>query len=952
MSGRPEEGIYGNLESQSSNFSQGGRRRARSEFEGETDYSSATRRRLEEMHRPQWTMSSRVEDILLEGSTNRTDMKLNEFLRSKLGGTAAVGEDYNVTMEAFVQEPDAYVQDQQFLRRIVNLTAYQLLKIELERELEKRKILLEAIHKLDDEGVFSLEQWRDYEGKDTVTPHAKGKLNGVLTQVQREEKREAEERLRREEEEIQRRLQEMKYTISTTIEEVLFKGGVRVKERKLNDFLLVRFGGRGVVDTKDNVVLEEFVKEPARYIHDAGVLNEIKTTDAYLRIEGAVRDEKDKEEDVRRLKQAGVSNLQKWSEAAEQIKESVHEITKSFLDAAAEEARNPTSTVVSIKLEGVYESVYNARWHHVMEVPDDNGMGMKVEEGKPEQSWTYKEVGQTLEKDDGVQQSGTPRIRLMVLTSDKRWPYTMNGPHRAGIDLCVNCEVERVWQIVERDLTKWFSNFDSTLNPSPVPCVLIGTPGIGKSMNAGSYLLYQLLQCDVRKLQVVVQCFGETAYVFDKTSRAVRKYEGEITSKNVISSLWRCGMKGYIIYDVAKIGTPPDAGFAPYDGWGMIVVSSPKVNNYAKWENQLQAARIIMNCPDEMDVKAMCAWMKRGLDPDEQAEYWRMVEKHMDKVGPIPRHIFDENKYGKRTKDVTRALRWINIGDQGKYFTQGGEQWYSEDPSHKLVKIVRVREDGPFEDFSNAPICTYLGVLTLSRLAKVLSPHDIFFLVLGMKNVVQSAALKKYALTVFLSVEFVTSIVKDLKELQPPSPSKPRSSVLTLNPHGYPTEAAAITELKFIDRPQELKYRVLYIPTFPTFPLVDGFFFLKSPRRTLVGLQMTTAGGHHTTASTVRQFTECLASYFDGWEELSRDISWDIIYIQHADSKPMKNWQRCDYVNPRNKTDAEKKIVAFWNGRVHQYQVILKGKFPEAIKFSHDGLPEGDEKGKKIEKNK
>ncbi|PWU89181.1 putative retrotransposon hot spot protein (RHS) [Trypanosoma cruzi] len=260
--------------------------------------------------------------------------------------------------------------------------------------------------------------------RDTITPLARGIPNGVLTQVLREEKREAEERLRREEEEMQRRLQEMKYTISTTIEEVLFKGGVRVKERKLNDFLLVRFGGRGVVDTKDNVVLEEFVKEPARYIHDAGVLNEIKTTDAYLRIEGAVRDEMDKEEDVRRLKQAGVSNLQKWSEAAEQIKESVHEITKSFLDAAAEEARNPTSTVVSIKLEGVYESVYNARWHHVVEVTGGEGTEMEIHEGEPPQSWTYKEVGRTLEKDDGAEQSGAPRPRLMVLTSDKAWPYS------------------------------------------------------------------------------------------------------------------------------------------------------------------------------------------------------------------------------------------------------------------------------------------------------------------------------------------------------------------------------------------------------------------------------------------------------------------------------------------------------------------------------------------------
>ncbi|RNE97524.1 retrotransposon hot spot (RHS) protein, partial [Trypanosoma cruzi] len=99
MSGRPEEGLYGNVASQSSNVSQGGRRRTRSEFEGDTDYSSNTRRRLEGMYRPQWTMSSSVEDILLEGSTNRTDMKLNDFLRSNLGGRVAVDEEYNVTMQ-------------------------------------------------------------------------------------------------------------------------------------------------------------------------------------------------------------------------------------------------------------------------------------------------------------------------------------------------------------------------------------------------------------------------------------------------------------------------------------------------------------------------------------------------------------------------------------------------------------------------------------------------------------------------------------------------------------------------------------------------------------------------------------------------------------------------------------------------------------------------------------
>ncbi|PWU83231.1 putative retrotransposon hot spot (RHS) protein [Trypanosoma cruzi] len=154
MSGRPEEGIYGNVESQSSNVSQGGRRRTRSEFEGDTDYSSTTRIRLEGMYRPQWTMSSTVEDILLGGSTNRTDMKLNEFIRSNFGEEWVVERNGNVTMQAFVRRPNAYVQDQQLLEEILDLPAYQV---------------LEAIYKLHHEGVFFLRQWNEYKRKDTVT---------------------------------------------------------------------------------------------------------------------------------------------------------------------------------------------------------------------------------------------------------------------------------------------------------------------------------------------------------------------------------------------------------------------------------------------------------------------------------------------------------------------------------------------------------------------------------------------------------------------------------------------------------------------------------------------------------------------------------------------------------------------------------------------------------------
>ncbi|EKF29536.1 retrotransposon hot spot (RHS) protein, putative [Trypanosoma cruzi marinkellei] len=284
------------------------------------------------------------------------------------------------------------------------------------------------------------------------------------------------------------------------------------------------------------------------------------------------------QKDVRELLDRGVNNLLGWSKAAAAVKAGVHNFTKNSLDAALEELRRQT-TEAAIKLEGLYESVYDAKWSHVVEPSDGEkqktGTGMVVREGEPPHSWTYKKVGGILEKYDGVQQSGAAPPRLMVLTSDKGWPYTLNASQGPIKDFFVNCEVDRVWQIVSSDLTEWFDNFDLSRNPSPLLRLLIGTPGIGKSMAAGSYLLYQLLHCNVEKIRVV-HCFGDTAYVFDKTAQTVTQYEGAIASKIVVRSFWQRGMKGYIIYDVAKKGTPPDKTFFAPQRIGHDCVVTPK----------------------------------------------------------------------------------------------------------------------------------------------------------------------------------------------------------------------------------------------------------------------------------------------------------------------------------------------------------------------------------------
>ncbi|KAF5219806.1 putative retrotransposon hot spot (RHS) protein [Trypanosoma cruzi] len=200
-----------------------------------------------------------------------------------------------------------------------------------------------------------------------------------------------------------------------------------------------------------------------------------------------------------------------------------------------------------------------------------------------------------------------------------------------------------------------------------------------------------------------------------RPSRAVTRYSDEDICISELKSLRGHGRNVYIIYDVAKEGTPPPRHFAPTSGWGMIAVSFPKVTNCDGWAKQPQAARIIVNCPDEMDVKAMCAWTTRDGAKEKQAEYWKEVKKHMYLLGPIPRHVFDEEAFRGRCGAVKFALQSINEVTVKEHFSRGGESpWYSEDPSHKLVKVVREIYAGGVVLF-NAPISAYLEERALER---------------------------------------------------------------------------------------------------------------------------------------------------------------------------------------------------------------------------------------------
>ncbi|EAN94683.1 retrotransposon hot spot (RHS) protein, putative [Trypanosoma cruzi] len=913
MSGRPESVQGGNVEIRVPTVPQGDcRKRTRPESYTDTYHPAATCGGVGKRQQTKWTLDSRVEDVLLGGKDRITSMGLNEFLCNFLGGRGVVDANEDVSMEMFLTNPMLFSNGETLSCTLAEFPLCRAMKM-----------LLEAAYTLKGEGVFLLAQWRNFEGKDTVTPIAKGALDAALLLWREEAEREAEKRARRKAKERTRQKQQIKITLSTNIEDVLLRGRVRAKNMKLNDFLTVELGGRGVVDANRNVLLEEFVRDPERYIGDEGLLNEIKTLYNYVRMEIAVRKEMTFCEDLRSLCDKGVDNLLKWSEAAAEVKASVNGITKHTLDAALVDVRNPKTTSAPIYLEGLYESVYNARWHHVVEVPGGEGTGLEVREGEPAQPWTYKAVGDTFEKNNGVEQSGAAPSRLMVLTSDKGWPYSWKWEEHKFIHDCyVNSEVDRVWQIVKGDLTEWFSSHGRT-EFTPKKRVLIGTPGIGKSMAASSYLLYQLLHYDIKKLRVVVHCFGATAYVFNKTIQTVTKCEGNEISKIVLYGLWQRGIKGYIIYDVTWQETPPASYFASFREWGMIVVSSPNLDNYDGWATQVRAERIIMNCPDEMDVKAMCAWMKRDETKKKQAECWKMVEERMEKVGPLPQHIFRAEDFKARFGAVENALEAINSRyADSRFILPGRGLWYSKDPSEKLVRIVRIRGEVGLERFRNAPICYFLGSRSANILAKAMSEKGFLLLVLGSRKTISSACTDRFCLHALILDGFVSAMAEELKELRPPAHDI-QDTVMKANPVAHPTEICEIPGVEGINEKQNINYQVLYMPVARDFPLVDCFFFVESPRRTLVGLRMTTAGEHHTTTSTVWQFTQYLSEFFNGWGEFSQGLSWEIIYVQDADGTPMNDWQRCDVVDPPSVGDVDhERIAEFWE-TTHQYQFAL-----------------------------
>ncbi|EKF98839.1 retrotransposon hot spot (RHS) protein, putative, partial [Trypanosoma cruzi] len=247
-------------------------------------------------------------------------------------------------------------------------------------------------------------------------------------------------------------------------------------------------------------------------------------------------------------------------------------------------------------------------------------------------------------------------------------------------------------------------------------------------MNAGSYLLYQLLHCDAEKLPMVAYVVADRKFLFDKTTKTVTKYSAASNIVDILDGFSGRGVKGYIIYDVALKGYQPPAGL-PCKGWGMIVVTSPNKNNYESWAKLVRAKQIIINCPDGSDVRAMCVWMKHnGQLAEEEADYWKKVNGRMDKVGPLLRYIFDDSEYKDRIDSCKSKVNSMNLLDTYYYSILGTNEVCDDSHiSHKVVKVKRLRGGNNLELPLNVLISSYLGNLVTCKLAELMAPNDFIY---------------------------------------------------------------------------------------------------------------------------------------------------------------------------------------------------------------------------------
>ncbi|CCD18217.1 retrotransposon hot spot (RHS) protein, putative [Trypanosoma vivax Y486] len=468
----------------------------------------------------------------------------------------------------------------------------------------------------------------------------------------------------------------------------------------------------------------------------------------------------------------GITNFQQWGGADENadakravrnelVDDWLWNKTRGLLDAAfsvAKDAETRKRVVMSeseaaVFVPGAFESVVNARWSHVLSGEAGMPLGMRVVGGLPENVWSYDEVNYSpwpLDVNRQAPRSG--KLEIMVLSSEEGWPYTQfknerrsvknnAGVGRGGVlnaptskAVYIRREVVRVWYIVEKAMRAWYIERKLV---EPRTCIVIGTPGIGKSFACGSFLLHRLLHYEGGLLDVVAYFIRDGAYVIHNARPGVPgcvvKYSVKSTAVLKINEMASC-KRGFVIVDISEKGEVPSREL-PTNFWPTVVLTSPDVNHYEQWMKDRNDKLIYVNCDDERDLKAFVAWQKlfplgqdAGITDElckEISDEWKRVKQRIEQVGPLPRFVLNAGSYESRRSQIHNAISDITLNNKAPYMgiLRMNSEWQSDHVSHKLVKLVRVREDLNDETYRCVPLSSDIHERVHRRMLKIVEEN-------------------------------------------------------------------------------------------------------------------------------------------------------------------------------------------------------------------------------------
>ncbi|KAH8616178.1 putative retrotransposon hot spot protein 4 (RHS4) [Trypanosoma vivax] len=782
-----------------------------------------------------------------------------------------------------------------------------------------------------------------------------------------------------------------RWTLSSRVRDVLLDG-VPPPEEVLLSECLERVGCDERV-ANGNVRMDVVIQRPERFIPDADLremilsLPECQTYALVYRV-------------VPLLEGNGITNFQQWGGADENtdakravrnelVDDRLWNKTRGLLDAAfsvAKDAEARKRVVMSeseaaVFVPGAFESVVNARWSHVLSGEAGMPHGMRVVGGLPENVWSYDEVNYSpwpLEVNRQAPRNG--KLEIMVLSSEAGWPYTRfknerrsvknnAGVGRGGVlnaptskAVYIRREVVRVWYIVEEQTRAWYIERKLV---EPRTCIVIGTPGIGKSFACGSFLLYQLLHYEGGLLDVVAYFIRDGAYVIHNARPGVPgcvvKYSDQRAAVLKINEMASC-KRGFVIVDISEKGEVPSREL-PTNFWPTVVLTSPDVNHYEQWMKDRNDKLIYVNCDDERDLKAFVAWQKlfplgqdAGITDElckEISDEWKRVKQRIEQVGPLPRFVLNAGSYESRRSQIHKAINAITLNNKAPYMDilRMNSEWQSDHVSHKLVKLVRVREDLNDETYRCVPLSSDIHERVHRRMLKIVEENWMLLGGLVSADCRSAVLLELLAFDAFRYSDVTRAVVDKLVYLQRDGEERKKSALAKFNEKQLRLKSSkclGTAENSFV---KKCKYYVLYKPSVDNFPVADGFFFVEGhgtsgeraavraahscdahQPKTIVLLQATKARSHHTETGKLLKLKAILRRAFRDWADFSKNMRWEIVYVQHPDAQLFKKRQRCDrtevkknggetaeeYDERQAAHDAEQ---VFWETEVDQYAV-------------------------------